>query len=95
MENKKYWFKRKRYGYGFYPVTKEGWGAIIAYLIGLTILTILFYNLLETEEIIYGIIYTASIVVLTTPLIYLSYKKSPKPKWRWGKKDTDNPEEDF
>lgn len=35
----KYWFKQKRYGIGFYPVSKEGWMAtmilISAYINGL------------------------------------------------------------
>lgn len=28
-------------------------------------------------------------------LVAISYAKGPQPRWRWGKKPTDNPDEDF
>lgn len=37
----------------------------------------------------------ALIILLTAIVIYISLKHGPKPKWRWGKRDTDIPDEDF
>jgi len=34
-------------------------------------------------------------IVSSGLLVILSKLKGPKPKWRWGKKDSDNPEEDW
>lgn len=91
MENKKYWFKRKRYGYGFYPVTKKGWALILIYIILLTVISLMW----EKNILINNLTYTLSTLGLTTILLYLSFKNSPKAKWRWGSKKEDNPAEDF
>ena len=36
MESKKYWFKRRRFGWGWTPVTWQGW-LTVAFFIGLII----------------------------------------------------------
>lgn len=72
------WFKRKTYGYGWTPVTWQGWTTIIIWLI-------LFY--FAVTKIDSEIVKLVSILILTGILIFVSYKKGEKPKWQWGKKD--------
>jgi hypothetical protein len=83
----KYWFKPKRYGYGYYPITKEGWlatavllGAVFAaaYLNGL------FSAYVTTRE---GLRFLFDLFVITF-IFHLLCKGKMKGKmaWRWGKK---------
>jgi len=86
--DKKYWFSRKRYGYGWTPSTTRGWLAILLYVI----VVILGANVLlkdvpdntYTKEVGYFLGFTA----LATAILYISVRKrSPKAKWQWGKKN--------
>lgn len=72
------WFKRKTYGYGWTPVTWQGWAVIIIWLI-------LFY--FAVTKIDSEVMKLVSIIIITIILIFVSYKKGEKPKWQWGKKD--------
>lgn len=40
-------------------------------------------------------IYLGVVIAAILILIWIGLKKGPSPKWRWGSKPTDNPEEDF
>ena len=86
----KLWFKRKRYGWGFTPVTWQGWSIVIGYLV--TDLVFTFYYMKNSDDVVW---YLVGVGVLTLILIPLSMIKAPKGKWRWGKRDDDNPEEDY
>jgi hypothetical protein len=35
------------------------------------------------------------ILTSTTTLGWITYNHAPKPNWRWGKKPSDTPEDDF
>lgn len=47
----------------------------------------------ETPEIIWS--YLALVGLSIVPLVLLSYLKGPKPKWRWGKSENDDPKLDI
>lgn len=81
MENK-LWFKAKKYGYGWYPATWQGWLVVFVYLIILAILIIVFET--NIQKFLWP--YIISVVILTSILILISYKKGEKAKWRWGGK---------
>lgn len=82
MKDNKYWFKAKRYGYGWYPATWQAWLIMLVYLIIFTALVFVFESNMEK----YMAFYFISIFVITGLLIYISYKKGEPAKWRWGKK---------
>ena len=90
---KKYLFKRRRYGWGWTPVSWQGW-VIVFVPLGVIIANAFLLPGENTTalNLLYYLIITFLLVIL---LILVVAKNSPKPKWRWGKKDTDNPEEDF
>lgn len=81
-DDKKYWFKAKTYGYGWYPATWQGWLILLTYLMVLVALIYIF----ETDIEKYLAFYFIAVFVLTGLLIYISYKKGEPAKWRWGKK---------
>jgi len=76
---KKIWFKRKEYGWGWYPVTKEGWMVIAIWIL-------LFVSIVPKIEI-GGVKYFSFIAIMIGMLLFICYKKGEAPKWRWGEKD--------
>ena len=95
-ENKKrYWFKRKRFGYGWVPVTKEGIGVVLLYIFIIIAGSLTLSDVPEgqfTKELGF---YFTFLAISTVALIRITLAKGPKPRWRWGWKDGDNREEDF
>lgn len=92
---KKYWFKRKRYGWGWTPVTMQAWVAVISYLVFVVGCTIVFSNI---DELNSGTGLSLLFLVITSStlsLLWFAYSHGPMPKWRWGKKPDDNIKEDF
>lgn len=81
-----YWFKRKIWGYGWVPVTWQGWFVTLLYvaLVSLLVFT--------REEAVPGnpdsgsnfLVFGLPLVVLTTLFILIAYKKGEKPRWQWG-----------
>lgn len=90
----KYWFKRKRYGYGWTPSTWQGWLVCAIYLV-LVVLGALFIGRSGDEPAAEDLlVFFTTLIVATATLIVVTYYKGPKPKWRWGATNYDNPEED-
>jgi len=83
---KKIWFKAKEYGWGWYPVTWQGW------LVTLVFIVLLLLNSWRIDssspsdrEALTGFLpQTLFLVIL---LLYICYKTGGKPRWRWGGKD--------
>lgn len=90
-----YWFKRRRYGYGWTPSTMQGWLVIIAYLVIVIGSAIAFLDAPETTSQRELGMLILILLFSTAGLIKISYKKGPKPMWRWGLKKEDDPGEDF
>ncbi len=93
---KNYWFKRRRYGYGWTPVTWQGWTTLVVFVIvligsGVVILGDAPQDEFTSETAIYMLVVAASVVML----IVTSLIKGPVPKWRMGKRADDDPDEDF
>jgi hypothetical protein len=87
--------KRRRYGWGWIPVTWQGWVVILAQI---SIVFIAAFQLppkpaMPTAAQLFNFLVTLVLAIGT--LILVSWFTSPSPRWRWGKKDSDNPDEDF
>lgn len=76
---KKIWFKRKIYGWGWYPATWEGWVTILVWFI-------VFAAIMSRAEQwgVWGSVFAVASVV---PLIAVSFWKGEPPRWQWGDKD--------
>lgn len=95
MSKNKYWFKRRRYGYGWVPTTWQGGLVVAVFLVVLFLGLVLLKDVPEntyTKEVGYYFALAFGAAIL---MILISYLKGPTPKWRWGKKPTDNKNEDF
>jgi peptidoglycan biosynthesis protein MviN/MurJ (putative lipid II flippase) len=91
----KYWFKRRRYGWGWVPVTWQGWLALIIMLAAILLGS---FAVDETPEGTFSSavgVYLLMVTVVIGFFVLVAYQTSPKPKWRWGQKPDDNPDEDI
>lgn len=77
-----YWFKRKLYGWGWVPVTLQGWMVVGLYII-LVILSVLTLN---EDSALPEVAFTflLPLALLTFALIRICYKKGEPPRWQWG-----------
>jgi len=95
MSNKN-WFKRKRFGWGWVPVTWQGWLSTLIYI--LVLVGGSYWLLKDVPDNTYSdeVGYFLVLMSITTILfIKLASTKGPSGKWRLGKRDTDNPDQDW
>ncbi len=90
--HKPYWFKRRRYGYGWAPAKWQGWVALAVYC---TLVIVLALVLIPGDTVTTMVYYLAGVAAFTIALLWLGLTKGPKPRWRWGRRSDDNPDEDF
>lgn len=94
-DDKKYLMKRRRYGWGWTPTTWQGWAfltlqsAIV--IVAATFLPVKPAQPTAGETLRFFLIFGFAII----NLIIVGVSTAPTPKWRWGKKPDDNPDEDF
>lgn len=89
-QDKTIWFKRKRYGWGWYPSTWQGWAITIAYIVVLLTLSFTIDENSPTNEAMFTFI--LPLILLTITLIRICYKKGETPRWQWGEKESANHE---
>ena len=88
-DDPKYWFKRRRYGYGWIPVRWQGWAVLTVYLI------VIISSANELEKGEDTLLYVIMLALSTISLLVIARDRGPRPKWRWGKSPDDNPNEDW
>jgi hypothetical protein len=79
----KYWFKTKKYGYGWgLPQTWQGWLVMAIYLL------VVFWNLStigpRSGSFLEAITQISPTLFATVALLIICYKTGEKPRWRWG-----------
>lgn len=94
-QSKKYLMKRRRYGYGWIPVTWQGWTMLL--LQGVLVVAAATFLPAKpaqptTSELIRFLII---LVCAVATIVLVSVQSGPRAKWRWGKKPSDDPDEDF
>ncbi len=76
------WFKARRFGWGWTPVTVEGWlvtgGYVVLILAGWLVIA-------PHQGGQQPALFVGYVVVLTALLLAICYKTGEKPRWRWGK----------
>jgi hypothetical protein len=82
------WFRAKRYGYGWYPATWQGWAVIGAYVA--LILLPVFYQRYVVPTFMtktqFSVVFIPYVVVLVAILIGICHRKGEPARWRWGGK---------
>lgn len=85
--SQKLWFKRKWFGWGWYPASWQGWLVTVAYAAIVIALAISIDGRETTREAVF--VFWLPLVLLTTTLIRICYAKGEKPRWQWGKEKKD------
>lgn len=82
--HKKLWFKAKLYGWGWQPVSIEGWGVLALYI---TAITVNFLNIDKVSYSVSDVLIRFSIPFIVNTIFFLTvcYAKGEVPRWRWGK----------
>ena len=84
---KYHWFRAKRYGYGWYPITWQGWAVILGY-VAVVLGAALLLTSTPTDEML--VPFFATIIVALVVMIWICVKTGDPLRWRWGeKKDND------
>ncbi len=86
-----YWFKRKLYGWGWTPVTWQGW-AVTGVFIGLVIgIAARLPAAPSKTELIYA--FGLPLFLVTLGFLAIMWRTGESPKWQWGlKQPTDTKE---
>lgn len=82
--NNKLWFKAKNYGWGWTPITWQGWAVTGLFLIYALAVSAFIGDSFENRA--GATSFTFFILLGMVPLFIICYKKGEKPEWRWGKK---------
>ncbi len=91
MPKEKLWFKKRRYGWGWTPITWQGWLAVGLYVVLAIIFTIILLpNSGEELGVVYVVAWGLIILSLTSFLLGISYRKGEPPKWQWGSDKIDS-----
>ena len=84
---KRYWFKRKMYGWGWTPATWEGWVSLLIFIALVAGNWLVRYQpreaLLTDRDILQFVAESWVVVIL---LILLCIRTGEKPRWQWGKR---------
>lgn len=83
----RYWFKRKLFGWGWTPATREGWIVTLVFLLAVIGFALTIDENSSDREVIFT--FVLPVAILTALFLRIAYKTGEKPKWTWGfpKKD--------
>lgn len=79
---KKLWFKRKAYGWGWYPATWQGWLVLALYIASTFAFSSSVDNSSTDREVFFMLV--LPFLILTTALIRICYARGESPRWQWG-----------
>jgi hypothetical protein len=77
------WFKRKLFGWGWTPVTWQGWLVIAVYIALVILFAMTINDNSPPREVAFT--FVLPVVLLTVLLIRIAYRKGEKLGWEWGK----------
>lgn len=81
------WFKAKRYGYGWYPATWQGWLAMLVWLI-FFLGAFVRWDISQPDpetRVIVG--FVCDVGASTAALLVVCALTGERPRWRWGGND--------
>jgi len=82
-QNKKLWFKAKKFGWGWYPASWQGWLITIVYIGVILALALSLDEGSTNKETVFVLV--IPLILLTITFIRIAYRTGEKPEWRWGK----------
>jgi hypothetical protein len=86
----KFWFKRKLYGWGWYPASWQGWLITAVYVVVIVSASMTIDDNSPTREVVFTFI--LPVVICTILFIRIAYRTGEKPRWQWGADKSDGSE---
>lgn len=92
---RKLWFRAKEYGWGWFPISWQGWAVTVLYALLFTFSFLVFFgwvgaateSRIDLRETLFGVLeFLAVLAVLSYSLYRICRKFGEEPTWRWGKK---------
>jgi hypothetical protein len=82
----KLWFKARRYGWGWTPVTIEGWTVVVVSLVLAIAVTALFVHEIGAgaNPRRAGLLFVLWNAVLSGAVTAIAWVTGEPPRWRWG-----------
>jgi hypothetical protein len=93
-KSRKLWFRAKTYGWGWFPVSWQGWAITVLYAALFALSFIIFFGWVgiaaetsaSARDIAFGVLeFLAVIAILSYSLYRICVKWGEEPRWRWGK----------
>lgn len=81
METKHYWFRSKKYGFGWQPCSWQGWMVLFLYLVILMLLFI-FYDKQSHSVTNFMMNILPTVVFATFTLMWIMYAKGEPHRWK-------------
>jgi hypothetical protein len=80
------WFRARDYGWGWTPVTLEGWLVMLAFLVAIGAVTAVFlYQLRHGADPGRATLrFMLEIAILSGLVIAICWLTGERPRWRWG-----------
>lgn len=78
------WFKRKCYGWGWYPSTWQGWLVIAGFFAAMLLAGWLVGKWAGGDDDLFARVFVPVTFVLAAILIFISWRKGESPRWQWG-----------
>ncbi len=79
---KKIWFKRKAYGWGWTPSTWQGWAVLGVWFALMLTVSFSVEDNAPLKDV--WLTFLTPVILLTLLLIGVCYKYGEKPRWQWG-----------
>jgi hypothetical protein len=82
----KLWFKARSFGWGWTPVSVEGWVVVVVFLVLVLAGTAIFMYQIRggADQGLATVLYLAWVALLVGALVAIGYATGEPPRWRWG-----------
>ena len=93
-KSRKLWFRAKTYGWGWFPITWQGWAVTVLFALLFTLACLAFSGWVGaaaearvgSRDIAFGVLeFLAAIALLSYTLFRICSRYGEPPRWRWGK----------
>lgn len=80
------WFRARSYGWGWTPVTPEGWLVMLTFLVAIGGITAIFLYKLRhgADPGQAALIFMLALAILSGLVVAICWATGERPRWRWG-----------
>jgi hypothetical protein len=80
------WFRARSYGWGWTPVTVEGWLVMLSFLVAIGAVTAVFlYQLCHGADPGRAtLLFLLTLAILCSLVVAICWATGERPRWRWG-----------